>query len=89
MQAYEGYIENGNIFPIGQIARVSERKKVIITVLDEPASVSVVDSSREKQKRRKAWEDLQALCDEIQVRSDIDEKAELAAAREEKHGRFN
>jgi len=36
MQAYEGYIENGKFYPIDQIIRVPERKRAIITVLDEP-----------------------------------------------------
>jgi hypothetical protein len=36
LQAYEGYIEKGNILPIGLLSNVKERQRVIITVLDEP-----------------------------------------------------
>jgi len=37
MQAYEGYFENGRVFPIGVPATIKGRHRVIITVLDEPA----------------------------------------------------
>jgi len=36
MQAYEGYFENGSFYPIGITKRIPERKRTIITVLDEP-----------------------------------------------------
>jgi len=36
MQAYEGYLENGRFFPIGPIAHIVGRRKVIMTVIDEP-----------------------------------------------------
>ncbi len=35
-QAYEGYFENGNFYTSGQAIRIPERKRVYITVLDEP-----------------------------------------------------
>ena len=34
MQAYEGYFENGQFVPIGA-AQIPNRRKVILTVLDE------------------------------------------------------
>jgi hypothetical protein len=36
MQAYEGFIENGQFFPIGTPTRITGRRRVIMTVLDEP-----------------------------------------------------
>ena len=36
MQAYEGYVENGTFFPIGNFIRIPERKRAIITIFDEP-----------------------------------------------------
>jgi hypothetical protein len=36
LQAYEGYIEKGNVFPVGLLSNIIERQRVIITVLDEP-----------------------------------------------------
>jgi len=36
MEAYEGYFENNQFFPIGTKTRIKGRRKVIMTVLDEP-----------------------------------------------------
>jgi hypothetical protein len=36
MQAYEGYIDNGKFFPTGILMRITGRRRVIVTVLDEP-----------------------------------------------------
>jgi hypothetical protein len=36
MQAYEGYFEDGRFTPIGASARITGRRRVIMTVLDEP-----------------------------------------------------
>ena len=36
MQAYEGYMENGQFFPAGQPVKMPGRRRVILTVLDEP-----------------------------------------------------
>ncbi|MCL2544729.1 MAG: hypothetical protein FWE77_02290 [Clostridia bacterium] len=35
MQAYEGYIEDGRFYPIGQPFEIPGRRRVILTVLDE------------------------------------------------------
>ena len=53
-QAYEGYFENGNFFASGRVVRLPERKRVVITVLDEPAKIKSEMSSGEKE-RRLAW----------------------------------
>ena len=37
LQAYEGYLEKGQVFPIGPLVGIQGRRRVIITVLDEPA----------------------------------------------------
>jgi len=39
IQAYEGYWENGKFFPIGNVSSTPERKKAILTVLDELVTV--------------------------------------------------
>jgi len=36
MNAYEGYIENGQFHPVGLLASITGRRRVILTVLDEP-----------------------------------------------------
>jgi len=35
-QAYEGYFESGMFYSAGQPLRIPERRKVYITVIDEP-----------------------------------------------------
>ena len=37
LRAYEGYFEKGKFYPIGAPVSIEERRRVIITVLDEPA----------------------------------------------------
>jgi hypothetical protein len=49
MQAYEGYFENGRFTPIGQPLSIQGRRRVILTVFDEPA--------QKKQSRIKAWDE--------------------------------
>jgi hypothetical protein len=36
MQTYEGYYEEGRFYPIGQMSGLSGRRRVLITILDEP-----------------------------------------------------
>jgi hypothetical protein len=36
MQTYEGYYEEGHFYPIGQMFGPSGRRRVLITILDEP-----------------------------------------------------
>ena len=38
LQAYEGYLEEGRVIPLMPIASSQGRRRVIITVLDEPVS---------------------------------------------------
>ena len=37
MQAYEGYFENGRFYASGKAINIPERKRVFITILEEPA----------------------------------------------------
>ena len=49
MQAFEGYLENGRFFPIGKPMRIVGRRRVRMTVLDEPAELlGTGDMSREE-----------------------------------------
>ncbi|MCL2019478.1 MAG: hypothetical protein FWG70_06915 [Oscillospiraceae bacterium] len=77
MQAYEGYLENGNIFPVGQILCVPERIRVKIVIDEDNAAKPHTKTSKERFAALEKWRGT--------VRSDIDEKAELAEAREEKY----
>jgi len=44
-QAYEGYFENGKFYAGGKPVILPERRKVYITVLEEPAQVVLSTSS--------------------------------------------
>ena len=35
-RAYEGYFESGNFYTSGKLFRIPERRKVYLTVIDEP-----------------------------------------------------
>jgi len=49
MQAYEGYFENGHFYPAGQTMRITGRRKVIMTVLDEPAVIKKTEEMTQKE----------------------------------------
>ena len=78
-QTYEVYIENGNIFPVGEIPQVYGRSKGLVTILE--TQINIPAAKKTGEERFAAMEKWRGS-----VRSDIDEKAELAAAREEKYG---
>jgi len=48
-QAYEGYLENGRFYPIGQPPGIQGRRRVILTVIEDKVS-----ESKETQQA-KAW----------------------------------
>jgi hypothetical protein len=49
MQAYEGYLENDRFYPIGNPLGLQGRRRVIVTVLDEP------DRAAKEKPQAKAW----------------------------------
>ena len=59
LQAYEGYLEEGRVFPVMPIMNLPGRRRVIITVLDEPlndrpdtwALLDVIISEMEEKPR--------------------------------------
>ena len=54
MQAINGYVENGQFYPLGQEIKVLGRKRAIITILDEPVS-NLTTSDTNDLEQRKAW----------------------------------
>jgi hypothetical protein len=50
MQAYEGYFEDGRFTPIGKSVNIRGRRRVRLTVLDEPTQLSIKD-----QELRAEW----------------------------------
>ena len=83
MQAYPAYYDNGRIIPIGNPV-IPNGRNLIITVLDEKAFAKAVPNRDDKLA---LWEEIKEL--QGIVRSDIDEKEELAKARDEKYGRLS
>ena len=60
MQAYEGYFERGRFVPLG-VVKIPERKRTIITVLDEPVHSDA--ASDDVNRRLKALDELDAMVD--------------------------
>ena len=53
MQAYEGYFENGQFYTSGRKIRIPERKRIFLTILEEPPSQ--LSNKNEDLKRRAEW----------------------------------
>ncbi len=52
-QAYEGYFENGRFFAAGKTIQIPEKRRVYITVLDEPA----LEAGTSVNEHAEAWRD--------------------------------
>ncbi len=61
MQAYEGYWENGQFYPVGNTAKTPGRRRAFLTVLDEPAK------QPESKDASAFWEDRQRIDEEIEL----------------------
>ena len=46
MQAYEGYVENGQFYPVGQDIRIQGRRRAFVTVLDEPVKSPKIEDDK-------------------------------------------
>lgn len=49
MQTYEGYLEGGRFYPIGQPVQIQGRRRVIVTVMDEETP------TKKEPANAKAW----------------------------------
>ena len=61
MQAYEGYFENGQFYPIGQTVHIKGRKRAIINILDD----EVPETQTRSQKQYEALQKFSAAMKEI------------------------
>ena len=79
MQAYEFYTtsENG-------IIRIPDKYK---NKIGSKFKVIILEDKTLKDEKKVTWEEMEKLCGI--VRSDIDEKAELARSRDERFADFN
>ena len=62
LQAYEGYLEKGQVYPISPLANIKGRRRVIITILDEPAL-----------EKRNTWNELDKIVSEMSEKPRIED----------------
>jgi len=65
MQAYEGYFENGKFYPVAKLAKITGRKRAIITILDEPAKEDTAAETEHAKAWREFFEAVNASDEEI------------------------
>ena len=84
MQAYEGYFENGQFYPIGQTAHIKGRRRAFITILEEPPmQLKTID--KDEYESRAAW--LKRLKDAIDL--SLDEEFPFLSRSQEMHEPVN
>ena len=71
LQAYEGYLERGQIHPLRPLLNMQGRRRVIITVLDEPFN-----------ERPDTWAELDGIVAEMDVKPCIEDFPRLGLGRE-------
>jgi len=49
--AYDGYFDNGNFYTSGKVLRIPERRRVVITILDERQNADL-EASRKREVLR-------------------------------------
>ena len=54
LQAYEAYLEEGRLYPTKPLPRIRGRKRVIVTILDEPT-----------HNKPSTWNELEKLSSEM------------------------
>ena len=63
LKAYEGYLEKGRFYPLGAPLSIQGRRRVIVTVLDEPAPEQ--KGTSQAQAWREFFETVNASGEEI------------------------
>ena len=71
VQAYDGYVENGEIYPPRLLANVRGRRRVIITILDEPV-----------EEKPDTWAELDSIVAEMDVLPQLEDFPRLSLGRE-------
>jgi hypothetical protein len=71
MQAYEGYLEKGQVYPMLPLTSIKGRRRVIITVLDE--------STREKAD---TWADLDKIVASMSEKPRLEDFPRCSLGRE-------
>ena len=78
--AYDGYFDNGNFYASGKVIRIPERRRVVITILDESQSTESEDA-----RKREVLRSLRGSCKdasmiepmEIPLENDIPRRYDL------------
>ena len=55
LQAYEGYLEEGCFYPIGSPVKLKGRRRVIVTLLDDPVPEQQTMPVQEETAQAAAW----------------------------------
>jgi len=71
LQAYEGYLEKGQVYPISPLANIKGRRRVIITILDEPV-----------HEKRNTWDELDKIVHEMTEKPRIEDFPRCQFVRE-------
>ena len=74
MQAYEGYFENGRLYITEETPHINGRRRVIITILDEPVRKNTTDKATSIKKPRS--ESRGVFKGKIRMSDDFDEPLE-------------
>ena len=69
MQAYEGYFENGKFYTAGQTIRIPERKRIFLTILEEPPTK--LTNEKNVNDNKQFWTEFDRLVDESADENDI------------------
>ena len=70
-QAFDGYVENGQIYPHRLLANIRGRRRVIVTILDEPI-----------EEKPDTWAELDAIVAEMDIMPCIEDFPRLDVGRE-------
>ena len=77
--AYEGYFDNGNFYTSGKVLRIPERRRVVITILDERQNADL-----EAARKREVLRSLRGSCKDPSMiePQEISEEHEITCMRE-------
>jgi len=73
MQAYEGYFENGQFYPIGRPVSIQGRRRVILTVFDEFTPI---------YKKPDTWAELDKIVSEMSEKPRLEDFPRCQFGRE-------
>ena len=55
MLTIEGYLEKGRFYPVGNVAEIRGRRRVLVTVLNDNTAQMLDNINAKKESTRSAW----------------------------------